>query len=245
MLSIKLVVNILVGCAFVFLCLANISTTRKKTMKYMWVYAIVSILGLGILSYGKPTPAQNNYFISFVIIWPSLISRIYIQHRIKSPVEFMNRKMDASLVITRLVVLAFIAFFTLMVLQPNRINYETGEGIYNDKDVQYKISFLFFVIAGGLLFFILFLQRTAFCANGLLYQGLLLDWSNFKSYKWEKDEFYSDADVYSLLDKDSVIELTLYADFRMPFTPAKFQFVVPYIDKEVIEKILKPVFPSR
>jgi len=173
MLSINLVVNILIGCAFVFMFLANISTAEKKRLKYVWaaVVVFVCVSGMYLFNREKISLAQMTYFVGFGAIWPQLMSRIFILHQIQSPVEYMNRRLSAGSMILGLTVLAFFSFFILMILQPNRINYVTGEAIYREEDVQFKISYLFLLLPGAITFFIFFIQRTAFCANGLLYGG--------------------------------------------------------------------------
>lgn len=240
-----LIINILIGCTFAFGFLATISTVQVKRMRFALAYACIGIICTTFIYLTidvKSFPTRFVYFLAFGIIWSQLLSRIFVQHQVVSPVVYMQRKLYISSIIIGFV---FMAIGILMVLQPNRVNYVTRDAIFSEEDVYFRFSYLFLLIPAIILFFVSMMQRTAFCANGLFYRGLLWDWSNFKSYKWENDEFYQDANANSLLGKDSVIELTLYPDFKVPLTPAKFQFVVPYTDKEIIEKIIKPAFPSR
>jgi hypothetical protein len=209
-------------------------------------WAAVYLGYLYLIYQEKSIPVHFFLFLALAFIWPYLFSRIYIQHNLKSPIEFINRKLSVSWFFGGIIVLVFVAFYTWLILQPNRISIETGERIYSERDLQFTISFLFFVIPIALLLFMFpfQLKRIAFCANGLLYQGFLFDWSNFRGYKWENEEMYRDVEANLLMEKDTVVGLTLFPGNVKPLPFVQLHYAIPYNNKETIDKILKQAFSS-
>lgn len=152
------------------------------------------------------TPTESQYYFSLGLILPQLLARFYVQYQIKSPLEFVSQNLHVYRVVVVVAFEAFMIYYISAAIHPSIVNYKTGEGIYTNADVQYKFSFVIALIIIGLTFLYMYMpwQRSAFCANGLLDQGLLWDWSHFKSYEWENEEMYLDPDASELLEQNKI-----------------------------------------
>jgi hypothetical protein len=239
----KFSIYLFVICSFVLAFLINISPYQAKRFKLILAYVFVMIVLFGVFSVFVLDSKDDDlgwmtfywYFIAFGVIWPQLISRLLIQQRIESPVIYLK---NTPSMIARSIVFGFLLCLALMILQPSKMNHSVGAPVYEELYVRSWISFLLALVPTGIFIFILLIQRTAFCANGLYYQGILFDWSNFQSYFWESDELYKDPEVRHFLDESARVELTLDFSFNRLFQMRKLHFFIPYRQKATINNLL-------
>jgi len=239
--------SIIIGAAFLIIFLATFSTEQPKRRIFMVTYGcvFVAFVFLTIINGGSVLSelTKVQYFLALGLILPQLLARFYVQRRIRSPFEFVYQNFHVRWMIA-LVVLAGIIIYYISSTISSIVSYKTGQGMYTNDEVQYKLSFVITLIMVGLSLLSIRWQRSAFCANGLLNRGVLWDWSQFKSYEWENEEIYLDPDASRLLDQNTLIGLMLYPKTRLTFPHVRLHYTVPYRNKEAIDRILKQALSS-
>jgi hypothetical protein len=196
-------------------------STKSKDRQWLKVAFVVVWVLSGIVVVIN-TEANFDFFmylISFGIVLPRLIANIINQNRLESPVVFIKRKQKT---LQWILVFIFWSFLTVIVLQPHRFRVSDGAPIYDEDYFRSLIGFLILLIPSVIFMIIAVLQRTAFCRNGLFHDGLLLSWSDFKSYSW-KNEWLE-------MEKRSVKD--------------KIQVLIPVENKEAVKELLRIKFGS-
>jgi hypothetical protein len=212
------IIIIIVSSALSFF--AGISTkSREQKWLTMSVVAMMLLL-FGVSAFYKFNTELNVdlsatylYFMAFGAVIPRLIANIVNQNRLESPAIFIKRKTKP---LQWILVFSLWAFLTVMILRPNTISISDGMPIYDEDYFRSRIGILFFTIPSTIFLIIGMLQRTAFCSNGLFYNGLLFDWSDFKSYAWKNE----------------------WLEMEKRFIKANVQLLIPSEDKQAIEELL-------
>jgi len=117
-------------------------------------------------------------------------------------------------------------WFAIAFMTPHTRTLDTDEPVYDEAFFRSSIDLLLIIIPTILYLFALAIQRTIFCAEGILQNGVLTAWSYFQSYEWA-----------SRSGRSPYFELTLKAKKSVWFIKhVKFQLSLN--DKERIEGVL-------
>ncbi|PKN95328.1 MAG: hypothetical protein CVU44_01205 [Chloroflexi bacterium HGW-Chloroflexi-6] len=174
-----------------------------------------------------------SLFLGFGVAWPQIISRLIIQQKTESPIIFLKNKIS---ILPAVMGFAFLLYLTIMMLQPNHIRVSDGEPIFDKLFFYSRLVFILAIIPNGILYFIFLIQRTAFCQNGLLYGGILIDWASIKTYEWKNEKLYDDSEMKPFVNKDTLIELRITTQTIL--LPKEIRLAIPHPQKEVLENLL-------
>ncbi len=237
---------ILIALVFLFSFSANLSTEHTKRRRlYVGAFtAGVFFFGLSALYYIQDdiTDAWAIAYIFFAgigILLPQLISRIFARQKIKHPVIFLPKK---KVPFIPLIVSGTLLLFMIWVALFSGPSSLPGDLSDNEVNIWWGFSLSIFFISFILLASQMQVERDAICENGFYQAGLLSNWSNFKSYTWSHGEMYSDPDIQSVLDQNTVVELTIEPKNRL-FTK-QIRLTIPFSDKNVVEDILSKKFAT-
>lgn len=231
---------ILIIVSFALILYANVLSSRAKSTKWYLAYAAVCITYLALSSFVEISDGVsssritwNFLFFGFGIMWPQVISRLIIQQKIEHPVLFLKNRVA---ILPTIIIIAFLLYMTIMMLLPNQIRVSDGEPIFDKEFFYSRMIFLLAIISGGILYFLHLIQRTAFCGNGLLYMGILIDWASIKACTWQNDKIYDDPEIKSFVDKNTIVELKITT--KTILFPKEIRLMIPYFEKEAIENLL-------
>jgi hypothetical protein len=182
---------ILLGAMFLLTCLANLATKR---IKRQWLYVGFIIVAVCYLIFSAIYTPRDNWLISYTLFCgvgfalPQLVSRIIIRQNINHPVIFLQ-KAKLSLA-ANIVSILFLAYLPGVALTPHTYDLIEQKFVYDEFYIFSSFSFLLFYIPFVILAIETTTQRTAFCGNGLYQNGLILNWTDFKSYNWIQDKMF-------------------------------------------------------
>ncbi len=219
---------ILVVLVFLFSFSANLSTEHVRRRQLLYIVAFTAGLfffALSLLFRTKPGSAETSevasiLFIGIGLILPQLVSRIFVRQKIKHPVIFLQKRKIPVIIIIPGVLFVFMAWVALS---------SSGDVLWHVSVVVLFLSFLIFSIQ-------MLVERDTICENGFYQGGLLSDWSNFKSYSWSQDKMYSDPSIQSLLDQNTLMELTIKP--KNTFFTKQIRLTIPFNEKKAVENLL-------
>jgi len=218
------------GLAILFV-IANTSNSRTQRLRLLSLFLFLYIgfvLFVGTIGRANGLTVYSIFNIfSFGILWPQLISFLINQQRPIPSIAF-SRPNQYSFWIAMIAIIFFIGM-AIVFTTPHTIALDTNEPVYDEAFFRSSISLLLLMIPSIVLFFGLAIQRTIFCADGIVQNGICTNWSSFQSYKWA-----------SRSGPNPYFELTLIAKKSWLIKQVKFQ--LSPIDKERIESVLAQNF---
>jgi hypothetical protein len=240
--TIKIVNYILLGTMFVLAYSANLSTRQNKRQ---WLYvgfaitAISYLIFSGIYSSYQDNASESwiisyNLFCGIGFVLPQLVSRIIVRQNINHPVVFMQKNKIPVVAIAIMVLV--LLYLLLVALIPHTYYVKDHTPAFDEFYVISSLSFLLFYIPFVILILEFTTQRNAFCENGLYQNGLISEWTDFKSYRWIYDKIYDDPEASPFLDKNTKIILLIEPVktlFKKPI-----QIFIPFDEKGTIEELL-------
>jgi len=233
------------GLVCLFSFFANLSTEQGRRRQFYLIALIAALLFLGILALNRSDPefAENwiiayNLFVGTGVVLPQFVSRILVRQKIGHPVIFLKKK-KVPLISIIFVGMAFVllAWVTLI---PKEFSYATGGPVYDEFYVRSSFSFLVFFVPLIIFSIQMLVERDAICESGFYHGGLLLDWSNFKSYSWSQDKMYTDPEIQPFLDQNTRVELTIEPKQR--FFGRSIHLIIPLDEKNMIDNLLSRKF---
>lgn len=231
---------ILIALVFLFSFSANLSTEHTKRRRLYVGAFTAGIFFFGISSFyfirNDFTDAwviMCIFFAGLGILLPQLISQIFARQKIKHPVIFLPKK---KVPVTPLVVAGAFLLFMIWVALFSGPSSLPGNISDNAANIWWGFGLSIVFVSLIIIAIQAQVERDAICENGFYQGGLLSDWSNFESYSWSHDKMYSDPDIQSVLDQNTVVELTLEPKHRL--VTKQIRLAIPFRDKNVIENIL-------
>ena len=231
MSTINLVFWVFLGGLAILYVIANISTNRSQRLKLLFLYLF---LFLGFMLFVSTIGRANGLSLysmlnipAFGVFWPQLISLLINQQRPIPSIAFS--KLNQYNFWMAMIAIMFFIGIAIISITPHTRMLDTNEPVYDEAFFYSSINFLLMIIPTTVYFFALAIQRTIFCTDGIIQNGVYTAWSYFQSYEWA-----------SRSERNPYFELTLQLKKAWLIKQVKFQLSPD--NKERIENILAQNF---
>lgn len=180
---------------FILALLANTSVSQRERQVRVLGTIVTALLAILIIWLFAPDDVVVTLgtYILVAEIWAFLIAFFVNQKTIEQTMGY-SKLSWAMFGYAFLMVL-----ISILALIPNRRIFPTGEPVIDSEYLITRLGFLLVCIPGMILYILIAVKKTIFYKDGIFHDGLRWAWSDFESYKWQKENA-SQKETFLLLE---------------------------------------------